>query len=200
MFYWIIVNNSSGAIGTGFSTHPPDKSLAPTGFTFLGPYDGAKNKMDSATQVAYDNPQAWLYQNGKFVPNPNYNAAAIALAKAQQNQLAAIDVGYNATLEAGFTSKATGSTVTYGWKLQDQLDLQLVQSAITQGIDKFPIEYGALDGSIVSITDQTMLTQLQTDANAFAWAQKKQKRTLENQVKAQTSAPSTPVIWAPATY
>jgi len=124
MYKWIIYSATMGTIGTQSSTHSPtvstttqdangndvttqefDASLLPGGFALIGLYDD-KTPMDNATQTAYDNPQAWLYQGGNFVANPTYNANAVALANIKTAQSALHNSAYAHAMAACFASSA----------------------------------------------------------------------------------------------
>jgi hypothetical protein len=140
-----------------------------------------------------------VVQNGQLVFNPiPQPTPAELLEQAKQQKATEISVAYDRALAQGFTSSATGTPVTYGWRDIDQLHLQQVQYAIDKGIDTFPIQYADVDGREVIINDQATLTQLEMDAKTFAWNLVKQKRALIAQVMAATTIDEVNAIqWTP---
>jgi hypothetical protein len=68
MYYWITVNNTTGAFGTGSASHPQDESLAPEGFSYVDFAD----PLDATTQDAFANPSRYLVQNGELVAQPYF--------------------------------------------------------------------------------------------------------------------------------
>ena len=63
MFYWFLVNSTTGAIGTGSGTHVPDAGIASSGWELIGPY----TTLDTEQQAIYAMPTQYLYQSGAFV-------------------------------------------------------------------------------------------------------------------------------------
>lgn len=111
MYQWFVINSSTGAVGKHEQAQSPmingefDSNLLLTGFSIIGPYDDS-SPMPGAYQSAWDNLQAYLYQNGSFVDNPNW--LTLQLQHAKDAQKALIESGLNTTLAGGFTSKTTG--------------------------------------------------------------------------------------------
>lgn len=126
-YYWMYYNTTLGDLAPQHSTHSPyvpttgadgttsqtfDTSLIPSGNAVLGPYDDSvNNNMPSDFQTAYNNPQAWLYQNGAYVSNPNY--ASFQLVQAKQAQYAYLDSSFAKSIASGFPSSASGTSDTY---------------------------------------------------------------------------------------
>ena len=164
----------------------------------------------TTSQVTHNGTTQTLYSYEEIeveIPNmPNFvtyvteNASFYweqALTQAKQDQVAALMQGYNATLDGGFTSSATGTPILYGWQQLDQLHLDMVQEGITQGTETFPVAYADIYGNEVLITSQAQLTQLDTDATNFSWTQIKQARTLTAQVMAATTISAVQaVVWS----
>ena len=176
-----------------------DPNLIHPNQTVIGPFDGVTVVMTSAEQAAYDNPQAWLYQSGAFVANPNWGA--MELAQAQQAQVAAIEAGMNATLNSGFTSSADGTALTYGFAAADQTNLTQEATMMLAGATVWPIEWATYDGTATVSLTQAQFTQLLTDGQSFKWACVKQLRTLTAQVQAATTmADVQAVVWTTPTY
>lgn len=129
--------------------------------------------------------ELWTVSNGSVVKSGKADDYQLTVAKQQQS--VRIDKAYKMAVSFGFVSSADGTTRTYGWSDNDQRHLDLIQSAIDHQIETFPIEYADINGNEVSITDQTMLTQLDKDANTFAWTQTKKRRSLQKQIIAATT-------------
>lgn len=196
MYYWLITNDSTGQIGTGSGTHEPDSSLASSGFSFVGPYDDNGNPMPADAQTAYNNPPAFLYQNGSYVNNPNWTT--IQLQQAKDKQKALIQIGLNATLAGGFTSKTTGHkyvTTTNG------------QSNMQGDLKRFE-----LDSTLVNVQFFTMDAGWQAhtydqlkgaflDGGKWKDAQYVQQTTLNNQIDAAGTPDAVQtIVWSEATY
>jgi hypothetical protein len=151
-------------------------------------------------QDSVNNPGKYIVQNGQLVLAPGPSDDEL-LAQAKQAKIAEIESGFEQTIAAGFKSSATGTELIYGWQTEDQIHLQLIQSAIDKGIETFPIDYADINGNPVSIPDQATLTALATDADKFMWAQVKQKRNLVAQVNAATTLDAVnSITWTTADY
>jgi len=174
MYYWLITNDTTGAIGTGSSTHLPDNSLALSGFSFLGPYDDSGNKMDSATQTVFDTPQAWLYQGGNFVANPSYNANAIALANAKTVQTAAINSAYASAMAAGFASSADGTARTYDASPESLQELGWVRPVPQASYPTTGLPAKLIDGTHIPLS-YAQMQQLISDGQTFFMVNKGKK-------------------------
>jgi hypothetical protein len=122
------------------------------------------------------------------------------LAQTQAAKVAQLKSMYAQTLAAGFVSSANGTAVTYGFAPNDQDNMTQIQSAISAGIETWPVEYGDNLGNIIPLT-QAQFTVLESDANRFKWAQVKQLRALIGQVMAATTVDAVNAIqWVAATY
>ncbi|WDL96955.1 hypothetical protein [Alicyclobacillus sp. ALC3] len=124
------------------------------------------------------------------------------LADFQQAKIAELQEGYAATIAGGFTSNATGTATVFGWEQLDQAHLSQLQAAINQSIETFPVtDYADIYGNLVTLTAQANLTQLETDANNFAWANIKQIRALVGQVRVATTIAEVQAVgWSPGNY
>lgn len=207
MYQWFTVSSSTGALGKHEQTLSPlvdvngtqqiDPNLILGGFTTVGPYDSS-NPMDATTQAAWDNPQAYLYQNGAFVDNPNWTS--IQLAQAKSAQVASIQAGYNAQLSAGFTSSANGTATVYGYATDDVKHMNMIASASALNVETWPIDYADIHGNIASLT-QAQFSALVTDASKFNWAQLTQYRSFLGQIEnATTIANVQSIVWIEASY
>jgi hypothetical protein len=122
------------------------------------------------------------------------------LAQTQTAKKAQLQTLYSQTLAAGFISSANGTSVTYGFSPSDQANMTQIQSAISAGIETWPVDYGDVHGVVVTLTSAQFLT-LETDADRFKWAQVKQLRTLVGNAMAATTVDAVNAIqWTPATY
>ena len=176
-----------------------DPNLIHLNQAIIGAFDGVTVVMTSAEQDAYNNTQAWLYQGGAFVANPNW--PAMQLAQAQQAQIAAIEAGYQATLNGGFTSSADGMALTYGFASADQTNLAQEATMMLAGATVWPIEWATYGGAATVSLTQAQFTQLLTDGQSFKWACVKQLRTLTAQVQAATTvSDAQAVVWTTPTY
>jgi len=199
MYYWIIYNTTTGEIGGSSGTHAPDSTMAPAGFSLVGPYDDDANPMPTDFQAAYDNPQAYLYQNNAFVANPNYST--IQLATTKQVQIASLRQGYTQTLSGGFLATIGTTQYTFGWSTDDKTNMLATQEAITGALMAFPVQYSDIYGNPVAIPDQTTLTSLKSTATSFFNTQHQQILTLIGQVNAATTvADVQAIVWTEATY
>lgn len=184
MYYWFIYNTTTGAVGVNQSTHPPltasgefDPNLISAGCLILGPYES----LDSTQQAAFNTPQAYLYQNGVFVSNPNY--PAIQLRSAKTAKIEEIQQTYQAEVNSTFTSSATGTALVYNYSNQGSPSAQDTWNDLFKAIDKnllpstvFPMPVTLANGTVVDHT-QTQLEQIETDIAAwkFPLYQKYQK-------------------------
>lgn len=161
-------------------------SNPPSGYSLLDSIEDT----DTTAKAAYDaceilQSQQYIVQSGKLVANPAWSD--IELANAKQAKAAEMTQSYGAAMAAGFTSSADGTSRVYGWKSSDELNLDLVQSAIDHGIDTFPVAYADINGSPVSIASQTVLTALDKDASTFAWTNTTKRRQLLGSIQAATT-------------
>ncbi len=192
------VTNQASVTTTTTVTVAFDTRLILPGFDIIGPFDGVTAVMSSEEQAAYDNPQAYLYQSGSFVANPNWPAQQLAQAKSAQ--IALIEAGYQATLNAGFTSSANGTAAVYGYQQSDVQHMNMIASASALGVETWPINYADKAGQIVQLT-QAQFASLVTTASQFNWAQINQLRSLVGQVEAATTVSAVQaVVWVPASY
>lgn len=142
MYYWFIVNTTTGAVGANYSTHPPtitvtapdgtvttstkpDPNLIPAGCTMIGPFE----TLDVTQQPVFDNPALYLYQGGKFVNNPI--AGQIQLQSAKQAKIAEMTKAYETELNGTFTSSATGTALVYDYGKTSQELWKELSDAIT---------------------------------------------------------------------
>jgi hypothetical protein len=175
-----------------------DPSLILPGHAIIGPFDGVTVVMSTAEQAAFATPQAYLYQSGAFSDNPAWPAQQ--LAQTQRTQIAAIQAGYQATLNSGFTSSANGTATVYGYQASDIQHMNMIASASALGVETWPISYADIHGNIVSLT-QAQFTSLVTTASQFNWAQINQLRSLIGQVQAATTVSAVQaIVWTAASY
>lgn len=128
-------------------------------------------------------------------------AATTVVATAQQQKMAQLRDMYQQTLDAGFDVAIGSATYTFGWTTDDKANMGLLQQSIDKGLASFPILYADVSGSPVSIPDQATLTEIETKANTFAFAQHQQILTLVGQARAATTvAEVNAVQWTSATY
>ena len=143
MYYWILSNNTTGQIGIGSGTHAPDNTIAPTGFSLIGPYDDTDNPMPSDFQAAYNNPSQYLYENGKFVHQPYFTLA---------NSNSTITATLNnppATPPTSATFIVCGQTFTEALTNgQATLTLAIHPSVVTQAINVSVSATGCVGSSI----------------------------------------------------
>lgn len=122
------------------------------------------------------------------------------LASVQAAKKAQLQNMYAQTLAAGFSSTASGTAVTYGFAPNDQDNMNQIETAIQANIETFPVEYGDIHGTVISLT-QAQYQTLISDANKFKWAQVKQLRSLIGQVMTATTTDAVNAIqWTAATY
>ena len=207
MYYWLIYNTTTGAIGTHSSSHSPlvdgkiDSNLIPSGFSLLGVYDDT-TKMDSAIQAAFDSPQAYLYQNGAFVANSAW--PAMQLAQAKQTQIAKLESVMNATLAGGFTAKTLvgGATTphTYPTDGTAQANFSGLVNAFSVNPNKTSTMALTLDAGWISHT-KTEFYGVYSDGDAWKEAQYTQLTSLVAKVEsAITVADVQAITWKEATY
>lgn len=207
MYQWFLVSSSTGVIGTHEQTSSPivtvngisqlDPNLIPSGFSAIGPYDDV-NPMPSSYQPAWDNPQAYLYQNSVFVANPNWIATQLSQAKTQQKAL--IKSGLDATLVGGFTSKTTTHkyvTTTNGQtNMEGDLKRFELDSTLTS-VQFFTVDQGWLAHTYDQLKNAFL------DGGLWKDAQYAQQTTLNNQIDASTTdtvAKVQAIVWTEATY
>lgn len=65
MHYWLIVNTTTGAIGTGTGGQSPDASLAPAGYELVD----CGTTLDATHQAVFADPASYTYINNAFVFN-----------------------------------------------------------------------------------------------------------------------------------
>jgi len=190
--YWFIYDTSTGQI---LERH---RSNVSKWETTEGQSSVSFDETDTTAQDAINNPSHYTVVNNKLISTVTN---AQLLAEAQASAIAAIQGGYEETVNAGFQATISGASYTFGWQQMDQMHLMQVQQAVDKGIDTFPMPYADINGNTVSIPDQTTLDELDVAANSFAWAQIKQLRTLVAEAKATTTvAQAQAVTWAPASY
>lgn len=204
MYQWFTVT-STGAIGKHEQTQSPlvvvngtqqiDPNLIPSGFTTLGPYDST-NPMDATTQAAWDNPQAYLYQNGAFGDNPNW--PTIQLAQAKATQKAAIEAGLNATLAGGFTSKNTGHTYVTTTNGQTNMEGDLKRFELDSSLTS--VQFFTMDAGWIAHT-QSELRSAFLDGGLWKDCQYAQAQTLSINIENTTTVSGVQaVVWTPANY
>jgi hypothetical protein len=124
----------------------------------------------------------------------------MTLEQAQSAKKAQLQTMYAQTLAPGFISSASGTAVTYGFAPSDQDNMTQIQSAISAGIETWPVDYGDVHGNVIPLT-QAQFTVLETDANRFKWAQVKQLRTLIGQAMAATTNDAVNAVqWVAGAY
>lgn len=198
MYYWLIYSTSTYYIGNGSGTHKPDSSVALNGFELLGPYDDIENLMPSDVQAAYDNPDAYLYQNGGFVNNPNWPTMQLQYAKEAQKAL--IQDGLSATLNNGFTSKTTGHKYVTTTNGQSNMEGDLKRFELDSTLTS--VQFFTMDASWQPHTyDQLKSAFL--DGGLWKDAQYSQQTTLNNQIDDPTTDTVDKVkaiVWSEAAY
>ena len=209
MFYWLIYNTTTGAIGTHSSTHSPaittttngesttsfDTSLL-NGMSLIGWYDDASNPMNPDEQAAYNTPQAYLYQNGAFVSNSAWPAQQLVQAK--QTQSAALESAMNTTLGGGFTSKSTGHT--YKTDAKGQADFIEALKFFELSPSTTSVKFLTLDAGWTDHTSQ-QLQQAFVDGGLWKQAQYTQLTSLVAKVETATTVADVQAItWTEATY
>lgn len=166
MYYLFIVNTTTGAIGANSSTHSPmisvtttnpdgtvttttepDPNLIPSGCVVLGPL----KTLDTTQEQVFANPALYLYQNGKFVDNPN--AAQIQLQNAKQEKIKEVTDAYQTELNGTFTSSATGTALVYDFSSESQNLWKELSDAITANYipdTAFPMNITLANGTNVA--------------------------------------------------
>ncbi len=206
MYQWFTYDTTTGAVGKHEQDLSPlindqfDSNLIHTGQAILGPYDDT-NPMPNAYLPAWSNPQAYLYQNSAFAANPSW--PAMELAQAQQAQIANLNAGLAATFAGGFTAKTLvgGATSphTYPTNQNAQANFTAAVTAFTANPNKTTVTIETLDAGWVSHTKAEFFGVF-TDGDNWKEAQYAQYNVLLGQVEAQTTPPTTPVVWTTATY
>lgn len=154
---------------------------------------------DAANATEYADIGNYIVQNGALVYSPVLTPAQ-QLANAQTAQVALVEAGYAATLNAGFTSSANGTATVYGYAQGDIQHMNMIATAMVANIETWPVDYADIHGTVVPLT-QAQFTTLITDANRFNWAQITQLRSLVgNIMTATTVAAVQAIVWTPATY
>lgn len=131
---------------------------------------------------------------------------ATGLADAQTQKIAQLRDMYSQTLAAGFNVTIGSTQYTFGWASDDVTNMTATQQAVTQGFLSFPIQYADVNGSPVSISDQTTLNSIESTATKFMTAQHQQVLKLITQVNQLASTSGTTVDqinsvqWTVATY
>jgi hypothetical protein len=196
------VTNGASTTTETVATVAFDDSLLPSGNNLLGPYDDSgSTNMPNEFQSAYDNPQAWLYQNGAYVANPNW--PTIQIQQAAAVQIASVTSGLNATLVGGFTSKSTGHRYVTTTNGQTNMEGDLKRFELDSTLTS--VEFYTLDASWVAHT-HTDLQNAFLDGGKWKDAQYAQARTLTQQIQTLASQSGTTVaqiqavVWSPATY
>lgn len=204
MYYWFIVNSTTGAVGANHSTYLPgtvnndgtiafDQNLVPTGCTVLGPYE----TLDSTQQAVYDNSFLYLYYNGQFISNPD--ADQMQLQDAKQSKTVQIQQAYQAEINGTFTSSATGAALVYSYSPESQQ----LWGDLFKAIDKnllpstaFPMGITLANGTVVSHT-QAQLVQIEADIAAwkFPLYQKYQKLVTSTIPSATTIDQVNTITW-----
>ena len=118
MFYWFLVNSSTGAVGTGSATHAPDVKIASAGWKLLGPY----TTLNTEQQAVYATPTQYLYQNGAFVLQSYWTATQTTTSGTTT---------ITATLNNPPATAPTSATVTIG--------TTAISVAITSGTATLPV-------------------------------------------------------------
>jgi hypothetical protein len=208
-YYWMYCNTTSGDLAPQHSTHSPynaggafDSSLTPAGNALLGPYDDSGiNNMPTDFRTAYDNAQAWLYQNGAYVSNPNW--PTLQIQQAASKQVASITTGLNVTLTGGFASKSTGHTYVTTTNGQTNMEGDLKRFELDSTLTS--VEFFTLDAGWQPHT-QAQLQGAFLDGGKWKDAQYAQARTLIGQIQTLASQSGTTVaqiqaiVWVPASY
>lgn len=225
MYKAIFYNTSTYTIVPWSSTHPPmidttangkttsefDASLIPANNALVASYNDATDTIPTDFATAFDSPQAWLYESGKFVANPNYDA--MAFAQAQQAQLSALSKGLKSTLSGGFTAKTlVGSATsphTYPTDAGAQANFTGAVAAFQANPNKTTVTIQTLDAGWISHT-KAEFYGIYTDGDNWKEAQYPQLGTLQGKVKAMKLsdyatladgiAAIQGVTWTPATY
>lgn len=140
----------------------------------------------------------WSVSNGQVVNTP-YIPPAPTLAEAQASQLTAINAGYNAQMDSGFTSNATGTLDTYAIDPVSMGKWTGVLAVINAGNGPASQMVKDIAGNKVTLT-QSQFKQFALDGLNFFNAQEQQLWALEDQINAQTAVPTTPVTWTPGAY
>lgn len=126
--------------------------------------------------------------------------ATSVVTTAQQQKIAQLQNMFQQTLASGFTSSANGTAITYGYASTDVINMHGIATALSLGIETWPVNYADIHGNVVPLT-QAQFTQLCTDANRFNWAQVSQLRSLIGQVESATTVDAVNAIqWTPGTY
>lgn len=225
MYKAIFYNTISYAIVPWSSTHTPmvdtavngevttefDPTLIPPNNALVACYNDATDTIPSDFATAFANPTAWLYQGGKFVANPNYNA--MAFSQAQQKQLANLEQGMMATLGGGFTAKTLVGSATSPHKYPTdgnaQSNFSGAVSAFTANSNKTSVTVLTLDAGWVLHTKAEFFG-IYTDGDNWKEAQYPQLSTLQAKVSAMklsdyatlddAIAAIQAVTWTEATY
>ncbi|WAH35058.1 hypothetical protein [Alicyclobacillus dauci] len=130
------------------------------------------------------------------------NPIGATLADVQTAKIAQLRNMYNQTLAAGFNVTIGSTQYTFGWTTDDITHMDATQNAVAKGFLTFPVQYADVNGSPVSIPDQTTLDSIESTATKFMTAQHQQVLNLIGQVQSPTATTSSvnAIQWTPATY
>ncbi len=193
MNYWFLYLLTTGEIYTSpYLGNANEWTNIPDGCGVLGPIDEAT--ASEAIKDAYLHPNYYFVQSGSLVAVTNL--AQLQLQDAQTTKIASLQVSFQQTLNAGFPSLASGTSITYGFSDLDQTNLSQELNILNAGIAPLPIQWGAKDGvTIVSLTD-VQFKQLCKDANDFKWSLITKLRTLIGDVQASTTVDAVnAIVW-----
>ncbi|SIS88185.1 DUF4376 domain-containing protein [Alicyclobacillus vulcanalis] len=156
---------------------------------------------DPNVQQALFNPLAYRYENGQLTYVGYEPPASVTpLEQVQQQQLQLIQQGYNATIEAGFVSNASGQADTYQIDETASAKWAGILATVAAGIAPQTITVKDIQGNPVTMT-QAQFKQFALDGFNFLNAQEQQLWALEAEINAATTIEEVQAItWTPGTY
>ena len=188
---WDSVTNEASTTITTVVEVAFDPNLLPANNALLGPYDDVDNLMPTDFKTAFDNPQAYLYQNGAFVDNPSYPQIQFNNALLQKNSW--LNSAVSSKVKAGFPSSADGTDRYYAIVGTDETGMTPMQkwssvlTMIAAGLGQSSYTIKDIDGNTVTLTEAEYKTFA---SDGFAYMNgviEKTKWVKEAQIKACTT-------------
>ncbi|SFU71368.1 hypothetical protein [Alicyclobacillus macrosporangiidus] len=182
MNYWFLYTTATGEIYEApYLGNATEWTNIPEGCAVLGPID----QSDPTATDAWQHPNHYAVQNGQLVKTVT---DAQLLAEAQQARIAFLDQQLTATYNAGFTSSATGTSITWPFDDKSQIKWNWLLSVIAAGT--FPasgVQVKDLAGNTYTITDVNVAKALCIDAQNFYLQWDSHYHSLVQQVQAATT-------------
>ena len=184
------VANQASVTTTTTVTIAFDPNLVHAGQAIIGPFDGVTVVMNAAEQAAYDQPQAYLYQSGAFVDNPNY--AQIQFNAALSSKLSWLQNTLNSKMSAGFPSSADGTARIYAITGSDSSGMSPMQkwtgilTTIAAGLGQASYSIKDINNNTVTLT-QAQFKQFAADGFAYINGSEQTMFVKEAQIKSCTT-------------